>query len=131
MWALPAEPVVQVGDRVSKGQLIADIPEGKLAARIHASIDGTVTANQRHHNHRKLAILKFLADGHKKFNDFKLNNSQQHSEHKESHAFAPIFGMTCRVFIAPDSVTHRSARPRLSFFKRNIATPSELHYSQF
>ncbi|MFM1559964.1 MAG: 4Fe-4S dicluster domain-containing protein [Roseibacillus sp.] len=40
----PAQAVVKAGDKVSKGQLIADIPEGKLAARIHASIDGTVTA---------------------------------------------------------------------------------------
>ena len=40
----PAEPVVRVGDRVTAGQLVADIPEGQLAARIHSSIDGTVTA---------------------------------------------------------------------------------------
>lgn len=40
----PCEPVVKPGDRVSAGQLVADIPEGKLAARIHSSIDGTVTA---------------------------------------------------------------------------------------
>ena len=40
----PAEPVVKVGDRVSQGQVVADIPEGKLAARIHSSIDGTVSA---------------------------------------------------------------------------------------
>ena len=40
----PAEPVVKAGDRVSAGQLVADIPEGKLAARIHSSIDGVVTA---------------------------------------------------------------------------------------
>jgi Na+-translocating ferredoxin:NAD+ oxidoreductase RnfC subunit len=40
----PAEPVVQPGDRVTTGQLVADIPEGQLAARIHSSIDGTVTS---------------------------------------------------------------------------------------
>lgn len=40
----PAEPVVRVGDRVQAGQLVADIPEGKLAARIHSSMGGTVTA---------------------------------------------------------------------------------------
>lgn len=39
----PAQPVVRPGDRVAAGQLVADIPEGKLAARIHSSIDGTVT----------------------------------------------------------------------------------------
>ena len=33
----PAEAVVNVGDQVRKGQLIAEIPEGKLAARIHSS----------------------------------------------------------------------------------------------
>lgn len=40
----PAEPVVRPGDRVTAGQLVADIPEGKLAARIHSSIDGSVTS---------------------------------------------------------------------------------------
>jgi Na+-translocating ferredoxin:NAD+ oxidoreductase RnfC subunit len=35
--------VVQAGDKVRVGQLVADIPEGKLAARIHSSIEGTVT----------------------------------------------------------------------------------------
>ena len=39
----PARPVVGAGDRVSCGQLIADIPEGALGARLHASIDGVVT----------------------------------------------------------------------------------------
>lgn len=37
-------PVVGVGDRVSKGQLIAAIPEGQLGATVHASISGKVTA---------------------------------------------------------------------------------------
>jgi len=40
----PAEPVVQEGDRVQKGDLIGEIPEGALGARIHASIDGMVAA---------------------------------------------------------------------------------------
>jgi len=40
----PAEPVVTVGSRVKKGDLIARIPEGKMGANIHASIDGTVEA---------------------------------------------------------------------------------------
>lgn len=40
----PAEAVVKVGDRIKAGQVVADIPEGKLAARIHSSIDGTVNA---------------------------------------------------------------------------------------
>ncbi len=40
----PAEAVVQVGDRVEAGQTVADIPEGKLGARIHSSIAGTVSA---------------------------------------------------------------------------------------
>jgi Na+-translocating ferredoxin:NAD+ oxidoreductase RnfC subunit len=38
----PALPVVSVGDRVKKGDLIGEIPDGALGARIHASIDGTV-----------------------------------------------------------------------------------------
>jgi Na+-translocating ferredoxin:NAD+ oxidoreductase RnfC subunit len=37
-----AVPVVKVGDKVMKGQLIGDIEEGKLGAKIHASIDGTI-----------------------------------------------------------------------------------------
>lgn len=39
----PAVPVVKVGDKVKKGDLIGEIPEGQLGARYHASIDGTVT----------------------------------------------------------------------------------------
>jgi Na+-translocating ferredoxin:NAD+ oxidoreductase RnfC subunit len=38
----PAVPVVQTGARVSKGDLIGEIPEGALGARVHASIDGKV-----------------------------------------------------------------------------------------
>ena len=34
---------MDVGDRVACGQLIGDIPEGSMGARIHASIDGKVT----------------------------------------------------------------------------------------
>ena len=39
----PGVPVVKAGDKVEKGQLIADIPEKSLGAKIHASIGGTVT----------------------------------------------------------------------------------------
>lgn len=38
----PAKPVVCVGDKVEKGQLIGDIPEKSLGATIHASISGAV-----------------------------------------------------------------------------------------
>lgn len=38
----PSIPVVQVGDYVRKGQLIAICQEGKLGAKLHASIDGFV-----------------------------------------------------------------------------------------
>jgi Na+-translocating ferredoxin:NAD+ oxidoreductase RnfC subunit len=38
----PAEPVVAVGTRVAVGDLIAQIPEGKLGASIHASIGGRI-----------------------------------------------------------------------------------------
>jgi Na+-translocating ferredoxin:NAD+ oxidoreductase RnfC subunit len=41
---IEAVPVVKVGDKVMRGQLIADIEEGKLGARIHASIDGIVSS---------------------------------------------------------------------------------------
>jgi Na+-translocating ferredoxin:NAD+ oxidoreductase RnfC subunit len=40
----PALPVVSIGKKVSAGDVIAEIPGGKLGARIHASIDGVVTA---------------------------------------------------------------------------------------
>ncbi len=38
----PAQPVVQTGDRVTPGQLIARCPEGKLGANIHTGIGGRV-----------------------------------------------------------------------------------------
>lgn len=38
----PATPVVAAGQRVERGTCIAEIPEGKLGARIHASIGGIV-----------------------------------------------------------------------------------------
>jgi Na+-translocating ferredoxin:NAD+ oxidoreductase RnfC subunit len=37
-------PVVQVGDTVSRGQLVAEIPPEALGARLHASISGRVEA---------------------------------------------------------------------------------------
>ncbi|RJF92055.1 4Fe-4S dicluster domain-containing protein [Noviherbaspirillum saxi] len=40
----PATPVVRPGDRVHRGQLIADMEEGALGVPIHASIEGEVTA---------------------------------------------------------------------------------------
>jgi Na+-translocating ferredoxin:NAD+ oxidoreductase RnfC subunit len=40
---LPAVPVVKCGDRVRVGDLLAVPQQGKLGARIHASIDGVVT----------------------------------------------------------------------------------------
>lgn len=38
----PAIPVVSEGSSVRRGDLVADIPEGKLGAAIHSSIDGIV-----------------------------------------------------------------------------------------
>lgn len=38
----PATPVVRKGEQVITGQLVAEIPEGALGARVHASIAGTV-----------------------------------------------------------------------------------------
>ena len=38
----PAQPVVRAGDSVRSGQVIGEIPEGQLGARVHASIDGRV-----------------------------------------------------------------------------------------
>ncbi len=39
---VPSIPVIKKGDPVKKGQPLAEIPEGKLGSRIHASIDGKV-----------------------------------------------------------------------------------------
>ena len=39
----PSQPVVGVGQAVSRAELIADIPADKLGARLHASISGRVT----------------------------------------------------------------------------------------
>ena len=38
-----ATPIVAVGDRVSKGQLIGEVQMGELGANIHSSIDGKVS----------------------------------------------------------------------------------------
>jgi RnfABCDGE-type electron transport complex C subunit len=40
----PALAIVKKGDRVKKGDLIAKIPEKKLGATVHASIDGLVSS---------------------------------------------------------------------------------------
>lgn len=40
----PSVPKVAVGDKVRKNQLIADIADGKLGVKMHASLSGTVTA---------------------------------------------------------------------------------------
>ena len=42
-FGAPSEPAVKAGDSVKCGQLIANAPEGKLGAALHASIDGQVT----------------------------------------------------------------------------------------
>lgn len=39
---MPAVPLVKQGDKVSVGQKIGSIPEGKLGAALHASISGRV-----------------------------------------------------------------------------------------
>jgi len=42
-FGFPAEPLVSVGDRVTLGQKIGQIPKGKIGATVHASINGRVT----------------------------------------------------------------------------------------
>jgi Na+-translocating ferredoxin:NAD+ oxidoreductase RnfC subunit len=42
-FGFPAVPIVKVGDSVTVGQKIGEIPEGKIGATVHASIDGRVT----------------------------------------------------------------------------------------
>lgn len=45
----PSEPVVQVGDVVRRGQLVAAIPDKALGAALHASIDGRVVSMTNTH----------------------------------------------------------------------------------
>ena len=40
----PAEATVKPGDRVHRGDVVGEIPKNALGARVHASIDGVVTA---------------------------------------------------------------------------------------
>lgn len=40
----PASPTVQVGDRVTLGQMIGTVPPTKLGVPVHASVSGVVTA---------------------------------------------------------------------------------------
>ena len=39
----PARPIVSKGQRVRKGEVVGEIPEGQLGARVHASMDGVIT----------------------------------------------------------------------------------------
>lgn len=41
----PSQPVIQSGERVKEGQLIAKCPEGALGANLHASISGIATVS--------------------------------------------------------------------------------------
>ncbi len=41
---VPAVPVVKVGQKVKAGDVIGEIPDGKLGARVHASISGSVAS---------------------------------------------------------------------------------------
>ncbi len=38
-----ARPVVSLGDKVRRGRLLGEIPDGELGARVHSSIEGRVT----------------------------------------------------------------------------------------
>ena len=40
----PAKPLVSVGERVARGQCIANVEEDALGVPVHASISGVVTA---------------------------------------------------------------------------------------
>jgi Na+-translocating ferredoxin:NAD+ oxidoreductase RnfC subunit len=51
---IPSKAFVKLGEAVFQGQLIADVEEGKLGARIHASITGRVT----HVNEEYIKISK-------------------------------------------------------------------------
>jgi len=40
----PARPVVRLGQKVRKGELVAECAAGSISSCVHASISGTVTA---------------------------------------------------------------------------------------
>ncbi|GAB4112961.1 MAG: 4Fe-4S dicluster domain-containing protein [Candidatus Caldatribacteriota bacterium] len=40
---VPSHPIVKIGEMVNEGDLIAEIPPGKLGATLHASIKGKIT----------------------------------------------------------------------------------------
>ena len=41
-YGVPAEPIVHTGDKVKEGQIIGEIPDNKIGAKIHSSINGIV-----------------------------------------------------------------------------------------
>ncbi|MDD5659391.1 MAG: electron transport complex protein RnfC, partial [Actinomycetota bacterium] len=45
----PSVPVVKLKDTVSEGALVADIPDGNLGSKIHASISGSVVETTDKH----------------------------------------------------------------------------------
>lgn len=63
----PSVPVVKVGERVAKGQMIAACPEGSLGSVLHASVNGIVTAIEQYieikvENKLGSQALQFTAD---------------------------------------------------------------------
>ncbi len=46
---VPCVPVLSEGAEVKRGDLVADIPEGKLGAKIHSSIDGRISRIEPDH----------------------------------------------------------------------------------
>ncbi len=40
----PAKPVVRAGDRLRRGDVVGEIPDSQLGARVHASMDGIVVS---------------------------------------------------------------------------------------
>jgi Na+-translocating ferredoxin:NAD+ oxidoreductase RnfC subunit len=43
----PAQPVAHAGDFVRRGQVLAELPSGRLGARLHASISGRVVSTEK------------------------------------------------------------------------------------
>ena len=68
----PAEPIVEAGDKVEKGECIADFKEG-LSAKIHASIGGTVKGivKRKKPGEGSYKCILIEKDDHEKNNDNK------------------------------------------------------------
>ncbi len=97
----PNDPLVQVGDRVLRGQKIADTPE-RVAAPIHAPTSGTVIAIEErpvaHPSGKSDRCIVIRPDGEDRSIDFQPVSSQDPQELLQRLREAGIVGLGGAVF---------------------------------